>query len=477
MSEDLVDLVTESNMKYHGHIAPYKLRFPKGTQFFEDLVVEEKYQRISKRNYIEPAHLEAELRYVWKRVWQFACTEQELPEPGDFVTYDLADQGYLIVRQADGNLRAFHNACQHRGNRLAQGCGSSKNIRCPFHGWTWKLDGTLQVIPDRHTFDCLSGDLSLREVQCDSWAGLVFIDPDCTNKIGLQEFLGPVVQQLAPYRLQDMNLLKNIIQPLSSNWKTVVDAFVEIYHVNGVHPQFLAASDDFDSAMEVLSERFGHSRAIIPFGVPSPRLASYTEHDVVREFVHSGGVLRGTEIDQGGIAFDWDTERGKTVPPGEVKERYKNAREYLIARMEKLVEEREIDVTGLTRAQYVDDWHYFVFPGLVFNITAGGFLLLSMRPHATDPDRMIIQTMIFQKFSDAQRKAMAIAKREYSEEGTRSYGQILDQDYSNVVLTQRGMHSDGFEASRLSRQEVRIAMMRKVLDRLIDEGQRSAVPG
>ncbi|MDB5967866.1 MAG: hypothetical protein JWQ90_316 [Hydrocarboniphaga sp.] len=474
MSEELVDLVTESNTKYHSHILPYQLRFPKGTAFYEDLAIDEKYRRLPKKNYIAPERLKDELQHIWKRTWQFAGTEQELAKPGDFVTYDIADQGYLVVRQNDGGLKAYHNTCQHRGNRLAEGCGSAKSIRCPFHGWTWKLDGALQVIPDRHTFDSLDGDLSLRSVQCETWAGLVFINPNSANAISLKEFLGPVVDQLEPYRLQDMNLVVNVIHPLSANWKTTVEAFVEIYHVNGVHPQFLAASDDVNTAMEVVSKRFGHSRAIIPFGVPSPRLASYTEHDVVREFIHSGGILRGSEIDLSRVAFDWDTAKGNNPTKGEIAEQHKNGREFLISKMEKIIQDREINVSGLSRAQYIDDWHYYLFPGLVFNITAGGFLLLSMRPHASDPDRMTIQTMIFQKMSEAQRKLVPPAARTYADEGTRSYGMILDQDYANVVLTQRGIHSDGFEASRLSRQEVRIATMAKVIDRLIDEGKRTS---
>lgn len=463
MAEDRVDILTAESAPYHANVEKFGLRFPVGTRFVEDLTVDPAVQRIDKSQYLDPAVLSAELQRVWKKTWQFACTVQEVAKPGDYVTYDIGDQGYVVVRQADGSLSAFHNACQHRGNRLVNGNGNIKDIRCPFHGWAWRLDGSLRAIPDRHTFDCLDGDLSLQKVHVDHWAGLVFINPDPACSVSLSEFLGPIVGQLAPYKLEDMSLVGNSVMPLSANWKTCVEAFVEVYHVNGVHPQFLPAHDDMTVAFEVLSKEFGHSRVIIPFGIPSPRLSSYRESDVVGAYVHTGGIARGTEIDLSDVAFAWD---GEDSPADAGKSRkFDNARDYLIDHLAQACATRDVDVSGLTPDQYIDDWHYFIFPGLVFNISAGGYLLLSMRPHATDPDQCIIHTMLFQKLDPATAAQVPVKHQELREEG-HDYGQILNQDYTNVVLTQRGMHSDGFKSSRLSRQEIRIATMQQVLRRM-----------
>lgn len=471
MAEDRVDLLTAENSKYHENVSRYELRFPAGTRLVEDLEVDPAFQKIDKRQYIDPAILAAELRNVWKKSWQFAGTDGEVSEPGDYLTYDVGDQGYVIVRQDDGSLRAFHNACQHRGNRLVDGHGNVRDIRCPFHGWAWRRDGSLRAIPDRHTFDTLDGDLSLPQVRVDSWAGMIFINPDHASTETLADFLKPVAEQLAPYKLDQMKLVANIVMPVSANWKTCVEAFVEVYHVNGVHPQFLAAHDDMSVGFEILSEEHGHSRAIIPFGMASPRLASCSQREVVEAFVHTGGLLRGASLDLGNVAFDCEG----AGEGADGAERFSNAREYLIAKTEEIIKARAVDLSDLSPDQYIDDWHYFIFPNLVLNIAAGGFLLLSMRPHATDPDQAIIHTMLLQKFSPETE--MPVKHQERKAEGEHDYGLILNQDFTNVVLTQRGMHSDGYSFSRLSKQECRISMMQKVLQKMHDAGGETTGAG
>src|ERR1700712_4810043 len=101
----------------------------------------ERAVRIGNATYISEDHARKEADRLWSKVWQAACREEELEKPGDFVTYDVVDESIIVLRGTDGNLRAFHNQCRHRARRLTEGCGNKKRLVCPFHAWTWNLEG------------------------------------------------------------------------------------------------------------------------------------------------------------------------------------------------------------------------------------------------------------------------------------------------------------------------------------------------
>ena len=104
-----------------------------------------------------------EVDLLWSRVWQMACRLEEIPEPGDFVEYEICDQSIIVVRQADRSIKAFHNACRHRATQLANGSGrlGGGQIVCPFHGWRWNLDGTNSLVYGQEAFapECVRGAL------------------------------------------------------------------------------------------------------------------------------------------------------------------------------------------------------------------------------------------------------------------------------------------------------------------------------
>src|SRR5262249_13200661 len=185
------------------------------------------------------------------RVWQPACREEELGSPGDYVEYAVGDQSVLIVRTGAGEIAAFHNACLHRGTRLAAGCGpfEHERIPCPYHPRRYQLDGPLAAIVDREDFGAMPEGMRLGPVRAESWGGFVFVnlDPDAEP---LLEFLDPLPTLLAPYRLQEMRFRSYLTTILPANWKTVVDAFNESYHVQGAHAQILPWTDDTSIAYE-----------------------------------------------------------------------------------------------------------------------------------------------------------------------------------------------------------------------------------
>ena len=155
-------------------------------------------------NYVRD-FFEYEKERLWPYVWQIACREGEIPNVGDFVTYDICDDSIIVVRSKPNEIKAFHNVCPHRGNRLTEGCDHAKQFLCTFHGWRFGLDGrNISVIDRKDWGDILSDeDVALRSVQTGTWAGFVFINMD-ENCQPLDEFLTPVKQLTAKHEFEKL---------------------------------------------------------------------------------------------------------------------------------------------------------------------------------------------------------------------------------------------------------------------------------
>ena len=139
--------------------------------------------------YISPECFAIEKEKVWPKAWQLACTVDHVADPGDWHEYRVGSISVLIVRGDDGELRAFQNVCLHRGSDLCSGSGSDlAEIRCPFHRWTWSLDGRLREVPSRRKFGVLNDDYPLIDVQVDTWGPMVFVNLD-RDAEPLAEFL------------------------------------------------------------------------------------------------------------------------------------------------------------------------------------------------------------------------------------------------------------------------------------------------
>src|SRR6478736_7887498 len=253
---------------------------------------------VPKERYTSREFLDREMDGLWSRVWQVACREEELGAVGDYVEYVIGDQSILVVRSATDDIRAYFNACLHRGTRLADGAGNfaEGTIRCRYHAWRYELDGRVAEIVDRDDFgDCLPTDMKLGAVRCERWGGFVFVnlDPDAEP---LLDFLAPLPDLLAPYRFEDMRLRGSITTILPANWKVVVDAFNEAYHVQGTHPQLLPWTDDVSIEYEQLGKhahygRLPNARRLLR---PSPRLGLGADE------VDEGAILRGLVSGLGG---------------------------------------------------------------------------------------------------------------------------------------------------------------------------------
>src|SRR5690349_9669628 len=139
--------------------------------------------RAPKQRYFDPDFYALEADRLWPRVWQMACRLEEIPEPGDFVEYEILDQSVIVLRADDGSVRAFQNACRHRGVKVVEGRGSvtSAGFTCPFHGWCYGQDGTNTHVPQKRMFDehnLQAGDIDLTPVRCELWGACAWINLD-----------------------------------------------------------------------------------------------------------------------------------------------------------------------------------------------------------------------------------------------------------------------------------------------------------
>jgi len=139
---------------------------------------------IPASHYTSQAHFQKEVDKMWMRVWQMACREEEIAKVGDHLVYDIVGKSVLIVRSAPDRIQAFYNTCLHRERKLATERGCKTKFRCPFHGFTWNLDGSFKEHPFPWDFQHLSDeDLRLPELKVGTWGGFVFVsfDPDAPD--------------------------------------------------------------------------------------------------------------------------------------------------------------------------------------------------------------------------------------------------------------------------------------------------------
>jgi phenylpropionate dioxygenase-like ring-hydroxylating dioxygenase large terminal subunit len=183
--------------------------------------------------------LELEYERVILPSWQFVCHQNQVREAGDFATLDLMRDSIIVMRGKDGALRAFQNACRHRGAKLLDGNGSCQHrITCPYHAWSYQLDGRLAAVPSEKTFPGLDkSQLGLKELELEVFCGLVFVRI-AGNGPSIAEQWGDLAKELAPYRIEEMVPAENvqISEEWACNWKVALDNYLDNYHVPFGHP-------------------------------------------------------------------------------------------------------------------------------------------------------------------------------------------------------------------------------------------------
>lgn len=190
--------------------------------------------------YHNEAMLSLEMSELFLTHWQIVGHVNDVPQTGDYMTFDLGPERAVVVRGDDGTLRAFHNLCRHRGSRVAVGDkGHCRNaLVCPFHGWVYNLDGTLRGAARPRSYPPLDkNEFGLKSVELEIWQGLMFIRFKPGPQPSLAEMLQPFEAELAPYRMEELVPSGSVWNSdLAVNWKSVRDVDNEGYHVAMAHP-------------------------------------------------------------------------------------------------------------------------------------------------------------------------------------------------------------------------------------------------
>ncbi|MCA1844859.1 MAG: Rieske 2Fe-2S domain-containing protein [Actinobacteria bacterium] len=213
---------------------------------------------------------------LFRRTWVYAGHESELPEPGSYIVFDRTGSPILIVRGKDRVIRAFYNTCRHRNAPVVHGsCGTARRLVCTFHSWSYDLDGALVAVPDEYAFAGLDrSERGLVPVRCETWLGFIFVNEDPQAQ-PLVDFLGPVAREMTPeYDGQPLRIVHRRRLTLPCNWKVVVEAFLEVYHLRTVHPKTLAPYLDGKASAIALFPN-GHSRMVTRALVTEGRKAGH----------------------------------------------------------------------------------------------------------------------------------------------------------------------------------------------------------
>jgi choline monooxygenase len=196
--------------------------------------------------YTSDAFLEREVERIFLKTWIFIGRADEIPKPGDYLSTDTAGGPIILVRDRDGGIGAFANSCRHRGARLLAGKGNCRAIVCPYHSWTYGLDGALAGAPHMEQtkgFD--RAHYGLTQVRLEEWQGFLFVNFDPKAE-GLLDYFGDMSQKLGSHNFSDMVCVRRTEYDLASNWKLLIENAIEDYHTATVHAATLGVQNAED---------------------------------------------------------------------------------------------------------------------------------------------------------------------------------------------------------------------------------------
>lgn len=405
---------------------------------------------------------------LWTRIWHVAGRTAEIPEPGDFLVHTFIKESVICIRQDDGSIRAFYNACQHRGMRMVREGASLDAITCPYHGWRWGKDGVLQFAQDAHDFPggdpC--GKLSLRELRCDTWGGFVWYTMDDAAE-PLLDYLEPMPALYRNYPMDKAVRVAWYRIAINANWKFVTDNFSESYHTRTAHPQVPPWIDqDVDTARHEMWPR-GHGRTVQPMRPSlSDRLPDGVEHPFA-------AILREWDINLAHYATyeDFALQGWRDL----------KAAKRLLWRERGYLHYEHMDDEEIT-----DSPHTVIFPNVTISFLPDNLIFFRSEPHPDDPEKCFFDLwcMAFpvegqetcQSIMAGEKPLHEVETCEHRDfDGGRGVpelaGQIVYQDMELAEGMQAGMHSRGYRDAHLPAQETRVRFFHEVLNDWL-EGRR-----
>lgn len=387
--------------------------------------------RVPKERYFDPDFFQLEADLLWPRVWQMACRLEEIPQARDFVEYELLDQSIVVLRTDDMGVRAFQNACRHRGVKVAEGAGTctSSGFTCPFHGWCYGVDGKNTHVSRAKTFaehNLGPGDVDLVPVRCEVWGGCAWINLD-DDAPPLRQSLEPAASILDAWKVESLRTEWWYGCRLPVNWKLAIEAFVESYHVVQTHPQL------------VIPTRYGmrdrgsfDGRAFVDADIEYLRTMS----EGMAGMVHANDVriaegLRDIELpaDPQLAMSTWNRTLNDAVTSW-----HRN-------RGDDMPDLNDLEARGLNLEFFQCFPHSFVLP--MYSSAS------SYRFRPLGPEETLMEIWSLTRYPEASERARPTAPEVWDHDDPR-WPPIPTQDFSNLPRQQRGLHAKGFEYMRLS---------------------------
>jgi phenylpropionate dioxygenase-like ring-hydroxylating dioxygenase large terminal subunit len=401
--------------------------------------------------YISEEYVRAERDKLWRKVWLQAGRLEDIPEVGNYITYDILDDSVLLVRTARDTVKAYHNVCTHRGRRLVDTPRGARNARgkqmnfvCGFHAWTFNLEGRCSHILQK---DDWKGSLTdertrLGQVKVDTWGGWIWInlDPNCGP---LREYLEPAASMLDPFELQKMRCRWRKWIIFDCNWKVALEAFDETYHVPGTHPEFMR----FGNFVGWAKAQGKHSN----LGYDAPK---GLEGNKAKLRLGAGSDPRKSTAEM--QVYTWEQVNTNTT------QTLVNASKRLVdelpegTRPEKVLRHwldsaRRDDAARGVNWPKIDPEHvarsgtaWQIFPNFQIGHAVNNALCYQARPYGYNPDKCIFEVAVYELFPTGYEPA---TDWEYTPADSPKWGSVLPQDFSNMAAVQQGMKNVGFRGN------------------------------
>ncbi|KHK92760.1 (2Fe-2S)-binding protein [Novosphingobium malaysiense] len=423
---------------------------------------------ITGDRYTSREFAQREWDHMWTRIWHVAGRSAELQEEGDYLVHDFMHESVICVRQADGSVKAFYNACAHRGQRLAWANSSASNgFHCPYHGWRFAIDGVLKTAQDSEDFPqgnpC--GKVKLRELRCQTWGGFVWYTMD-DEAPSLLEYLSPMPEIYRNYPMETAVCVFAMKIDLNTNWKFATDNFSESYHTRTAHPQVPPWIDqDVDSARHEMFPN-GHGRTVQPM---RPSLTDLPPAGIDHPF---DAILRQWGIDPDAYP-DYKTKA------------MQGWLDLKAAKRANWKERGYVHYEHMDDEELTDSPHTVVFPNVTLSFLPDNLIFFRTEPHPDDPNMCTFDLWCMAYPVEGQDTVDSIMAgprplRECEVEhrafdGGKGVpeieGQIVYQDMQLAEGQQRGMYSRGYQDAYLSAQETRVRFFHEVLNDYL-EGRR-----
>ncbi|MGE4302910.1 MAG: SRPBCC family protein [Novosphingobium sp.] len=418
-------------------------------------------ERIPAQRYFNDAFYQAELEHLWPHVWQMACRLEQIPEVGDWIEYDNVGKSVLVVRTEQG-VKAWHNACRHRGVPIAGGttvdCShatahgncAAQGFICPFHGWRWNMNGENTKVYGKHLFSerqLGEDDLDLIPCRVETFGGCAWINLD-DDAPSLRECLGPLAERLDAHNIDRLHAEWHFGTVLPANWKTAMEAFMEGYHVAQTHPQLHHVLKDINhDSYEAVGGPSGATEDNMRKGA---KQGVTTRQAIEAQFEHlrvlnegMAGMIHAKELEIAGqlVNVELPDDPAEAVPfwYGIVM---KHVTEQLKARGEPIPDLLEVAQTAPLRAVEFLFPHYFLLP--IFTSMA------AYRIRPLGPEKCFFEIWSLTMFPEGE-EPEPLMQPTVLPFDSPEFPPIPRQDYSNIPIQQKGLHAAGFEFMRLSK--------------------------